>query len=951
MATPLYSFLKGSSSSSNPNPNSRSYNTFVFPSASEDISQAYQNDNYRMNFSKFTLLKLDLSKMDLENSDIFNTESSKVITDKGDLLVNHLRNYVANEDVVIRESILNSNTNFYNPNEIRTNTEKIFWKWLRKTGLIEFEPALPNNEYIESQDFAIDDTLTDDYFKEYVWKERSVISFTIGNIIKITSEFSDKDPYDNIDKNIYKVIVTTDSNIKPNDRITLTSNGTINIGFKGDMDFTVFKVETDSLGETISDKNNIIYIYSKPTLIWNNYAVASLKLKYDKVLKYIGEISSINNVQSADKSYTEITAYIPDQAGATPDVLFRVRTDSNYSPSMQYPIIPSQDQPEIVGGEQFTSPIIVKPADYPGDQYAYFDADQKYINSGGLEDRKSGAYFGVYESSRKATRVVSAPYVYPEFDGVELDGITVDFDTSHYVKMNLPTKTSNDFDTFNSQSFNNVAPNDFDFNVILWYYDVEDKSFLNESETTNTVVTNSSSGSVSTTTNVVTKQTSTVNKDKGIGTNLYGITILGGLNQSTQNIDTYPKLVANGNQDGLSYIFNLNLNFNISSDNVIETYDPNKVYSQFSFDLINSVFRRVSFTNEVYMNISTDVVKMRQDIDKLSTLIYTQTDINVINSKIADLNNLLSIYQRNQISNSESISVSLDESVSPPTLKLNSIDARYGDVIKYPISLLYNNQNNTVLNTQVTVPVGKDFLINVINDDIADINLDNNINIVLSNDLAFKQTCEFKIYPKNSKYNKKLDISILTNTVSNVDSIRGYQIVKGLNLPIDNNLNSNVPTDSILKRWKNYPEISPISIGMKKIGDVYYLVVGIESLKINIFRTGDVLLLQNFQLVKVDNIQTPIISDISGQYQIIGDIVNNELNFQISDTNFIDLFTEMRKTDTNPIIYLNSINITQPSTIVYNIGYLVSITCNDRVATTINDKYIVDIRPLRKQDL
>ena len=44
-------------------------------------------------------------------------------------------------------------------------------------------------------------------------------------------------------------------------------------------------------------------------------------------------------------------------------------------------------------------------------------------------------------------------------------------------------------------------------------------------------------------------------------------------------IDTYPKLVANGKQDGLSYIFNLNLNFNISNDNVIEKYDPEKIKS------------------------------------------------------------------------------------------------------------------------------------------------------------------------------------------------------------------------------------------------------------------------------------------------------------------------------------------------------------------------------------
>ena len=58
MATPLYKFLK-----------ENGYSTYVFPGSAEDISSAYQNDNYEMNFSKFMLLNIDLSKMDLDNLD------------------------------------------------------------------------------------------------------------------------------------------------------------------------------------------------------------------------------------------------------------------------------------------------------------------------------------------------------------------------------------------------------------------------------------------------------------------------------------------------------------------------------------------------------------------------------------------------------------------------------------------------------------------------------------------------------------------------------------------------------------------------------------------------------------------------------------------------------------------------------------------------------------------
>lgn len=932
MATPLYKFLKSSG-----------FSTFVFPSASEDISQAYQNQNFSMNFSKFALLNLDLNKLDFN---VFNTESTKVLTDKGDLLVNHLRNYVANQEVTIQEALLNNNNNFYNPNEIRTVTERVFFKWLRSIKGIQFEPALPNDEYIDGQDFAIDDNLPFDFFKEYLWKERSVIDFNIINIEQQTFDNSIVDPFDNISKNIFKITVDTNSNIKPDDRITITSEGSINIGFKGTMDFTVIRIETDDFGGSVTSKNNIIYILSDLQIIWNNFATASLKLIYERTVKYIGEISSINNVQNKDKSYTEITAFVPDQTGQTSDILFRLRTDKNYSPSLQYPILPSQDQPEIIGGEQFDSPINVRPADFPGDQYAYFDVDQKYLNSSGLQDRKTGDYFGVFDNNRHNERVSQAPYVSPEFDGKNLDGITIDYDISHYVKANLPNKKSNNFDELNAQSFNNQPPADFPFNVILWYYQVEDRTKSPTDELIQTTTSETSTTTTSVTT--ITRQEQKVNQDLHIGMNLYGITILNPVNPDTQNIDTYKKLVSNGKQDGLSFSFNLNLNFNISSENVIETFDPQKVYSLFGFELFNEVMRRVSITNDIFLNFNDDIINIRKDLDNVKTLIYTQTDINNINFRIDSLNTLLNQYKRNQIKDSESIKVNLDETTNPPSLQLISIDPRYIESNIFSISSLYNSQNNTVLNNKIIVPQGKDFLINIENDDNSDITLDNNLNIILDRDLSFKQTCEIKIYPKNSKFNKKINISINSSLINNIDIIRGFQLINNLDLPIDNNLNPNVQNDSINKRWKSFPDIFPETIGMRKISDTYYLVVGINKMIINSFKTGDVLYLENFQLVKTD-IQIPIIVNISGQYTIIGNIQNNELVFEIKNSDFIKLFDELRKINTSPTIYLTENNLTQPSFIRYNIGWNISITCNNRNPKNINEKYLVEIKPLKKE--
>lgn len=942
MSTPLYRFLKN-----------QGYSTFVFPGASEDISSAYQNDNYRMDFSKFSLLNLDLSKMDLDNPDEFNTESLNAITDKGELLIASLRNYVANHEVVIRESLLNNNQSFYDPNILNTTSERIFWKWLRKSGLIEFEPAIPNDEYIDSSEFSVDENSTEDYFKEYLWKEREVTSFTITNIEDEGINLPDPKDGDKV-KGLYRIVVGSSSNIKPSDTIKITNGGNISIGFNGDREFTVTDVTTDDTPPNEGSRNNVIFILSDIPLVWNNFATANLELVYNRVVNYIGEVSSINNVQSQNRSYTEINAYVPDQTGQTPDILFRLKSDRNYSPSLQYPILPSQDQPEIVGGEQFDSPINLKPEEYPGDQYAYFDLDQKYINSSGLQDRRTGNYYGVYDNNRNSERVAQAPFVYPEFNGDRLDGATIDFDTAHYTKMNIPTFKSNNFDEFNAHSFNGEAPKDFKFNVVLWYYEVENIALSPKNNTTtNTDVTTTTSNSQTVNTTTITTQEVIPNADKQTATNLYGITFLNSVD-SDGLIGEYTKLVTNGTQDGLSYQFNLNLNFNISTEQVIEKYDEEKVYSLFGFDLYNEVMRRLSETNDIFLKLAIDVTKFAQDLQNIKNLLYTQTDIRDINFRIDSLSKLLLLYQRNQIIDSDSIKVVMDESTNPPSIKLISSDARYGQSYQLPVSLLYNNQDNTVLNNTVTVPKGKDFLVNIINDDNSDITLDNNLNIVLDRDLDFKQTCEIKIYPNNSKFNKRLDISILTKLVDSIDTTKGYSLIKNIELPIDNNLNPNIEYSSINKRWNNVStNIIPTDIGIRKIADNYFVIIKVNTINTNSFKSGDVIYLENLDFVYIDPNGTPFTSNITGQYQILGEIENNELVLGVSKEDFSNIYNELNKVNVLPTHYFSSglFNLNQPPSIRYNSGWVITITANDRESSSLNEKYLIEIRPLKKEVL
>lgn len=910
MSTPLYKFIRGSKN--DPNGSLAGFTTYVLPGAAEDISAQNQNVNYSLNFSKFVLLNLDLSKMNLTNPDEFNTESFNIITDQGDLLVNSLRNYVANEEEVIRNTKINNNTYFYDSNQVHNVTERVFWKWLRKSGAIQFEPALPNEEYVDSTQFAVNDNAPDDFFKEYLWKERSINKYNVTNIVDTGNLVVD--PNNNLNfLKIFEISLSESTTIKPNDTVNIVSAGTFNIfDTVTEMQFVVDSVDT-SLNE--NNKNNIVRIQvdQSVAIFWNNFAVVTLQLVYNRVVQYIGEVSSINNVQVANRSYTEVTAYIPDQNGQTPDVLFRIGGDVNYGPGNQYPILPSQDQPEIIGGELADSPIVVSPENYPGDQYAYFDVDQKYLNSAGALDRRRGDYFGVLETNRKKDRVASSPFVFPEFDGSKLDGVGMDFDPAHYVRMNLPAKVSKNFDEFNAQTFNNLPPLDFKFNVIMWYYEVNNQAVAGTTA----------------------------------GINLYGITILNPVTNGL--IEPYTKLVSNGKQDGLSYQFNINLNFNISSDNIIEAFDPQKVYSIFGFDLYNEVMRRIATTNDIFLQLVSQLTVFQSDIATIKTLLYTQTDISTINARIDSISALIDQYKSLQIVDSDTIKVTVDNTQSPPQLILDSKDSRFGLIQELPVSTLYNTQNNTVIDNNILVPAGKDFLLNVINDDNADLTLDRPLNIVLSRDLDYRQTCVIKVFPNSSKFNKKLNISVVSLMVPNVDTTKGFALINSLDLPIDTNLNPNVVTNSLTKRWGHVPTpFYPERVFIRKVSDNYFISLELKPLLTNAFKTGDVLTLENFNLV-FTNFQ----SNISGQYTIVGDILNNRINFQVTLSTFIQLFKLINDANANISneYELTSTYFTQPASFRVNTGYTISITNVSRVATSISANYQIEILPLQMEKL
>ena len=663
MSAPLFKRLKKSGTT-----------IYAFPGAEEDINQ--QSENYKMYFSKFALLNLPKNQTALNNEpkywdfeSSFYSSSENQADSFSDQVVNSLRNYVANQEVTIRGTRLDQNNFFYDNSVLKTNAERIFWKWCKKLNLVDFELSTDGDEYFGNLDeFESNDVNDVEYFREFLWKEREVSnnSFT----------------------RFYKSLAIAD-------KLEIEYEGTINYRVG---DFVKF-VDVDNINFPTIVKYAEVLSVIEPTggagykvifdiaYIDNEQAesVGYSNLVYNKLLNYVGEIQGSNNVVSQNLSYDQIIASIPDNAGQTPDILFRTTFDDNYKPSLQYPILPSQYQPEIKGAENFNSPIVNNPSKYPGDQYAQYDNDNNlneytYLTKSGDFNRRSGEYFGVSGDTNATS-----------FNNANLDGLNVDFETDHYVKMNVINQELSNFDEFNIDQINGQFPKDFEFNAILWYYNVED-----------------------------------INGN--IATNLYGISFIDNPdNDPTNPGNKFPiikKLVANNDQDGTAFQFSLNRHTTLTTEQPQPQFSNEYVNNLFGFNLYNEVMRRLVVFNDAALKIITENKVILQQVNDLKQLIYTQTDITTINKRIQNLTDLMKLYNTNQIVSTPSIEVVKDNSVSPPEIRLNSIEGRYNNVTILETENLYNNNGN--LPQVVVVPTGKDFLVKVDNNDDVAIELPDN---------------------------------------------------------------------------------------------------------------------------------------------------------------------------------------------------------------------------------
>ena len=803
--TPLYKSLKTNATT-----------FYAFPSAAEDISAAYQNSNYKMYFSKYTLLNLPKQNLepgsltaskpvyfDFDNA-FRKSQNAFPATTYQDQLIESLRNYVANHEIVIKESRLNNTDYYYDNNALETTTEKIFFKWAKKLNIIDFEPAIPDDEYFSNlAEFQSVNVNDDQYFPEYLWKEREIVDWDIASF--------------DAPNGLLVVTFNSVTNLVVGDVVNIYNVSSSNVILE------LSGIDTNTgINLKVESVNSTSVTFNIPSgLGFSQETTGQAKIVYNRLVQYIGEIQGVSNVQEANRSYTEVHAHIPDHTGRTPDILFRTMMDVNYKPNQTFPIIPSQYQPEIIGAESFSSPIVSTPQNYPGSYFGQFDTlDFTYETANGDSVRRSGSYYGVAGDINN-----------PVTNGKAIDGISMDFNTNHYVKMNILNRNLTNFDQFNALEINNVPPTAFEFNAILWYYTIEDNA-------------------------------------GNVRNNLYGISFLDNpdnnviSDETSLRFPTYKKFVTNGIQDGTSFAFSLNLNFNIINENPQDTYNPEAINSVFSMNLFNTSMSRLAATNDSFINLIAEQANVRDDVAYLKSLLYTQTDLATLNAKIGNLENLLRLYSTNQLIASSTVDVTTIPG-TPPSIRLDSIASNYERIYVYNASEMYNSQG--VIPITLAVPTNRDFLVNFTNDDEVQLDLpnDDKLTFVFDKDLYYLQSADIILNGgEYSTQNKMLDIYMNSDISGNTSTNTEVLIAGSIDLPVFYNENTQQSNSAYL--WKdfkfNIDHTQPLNMNISSRLEV--TLVESQTLISNSIRPGDTLYLNNLF------IGTSSIYDFSGQYTV-----------------------------------------------------------------------------------
>ena len=342
--------------------------------------------------------------------------------------------------------------------------------------------------------------------------------------------------------------------------------------------------------------------------------------QYRRVVRYIGEIDIVNNVDKAGEAYTELYINVPTEVGRTPTILFDSISDTNYQPSLKI-----QGTSEFIMGRNSTT---VHPQGL--DIFAFYDYDQQLQGTGpagytdpaadwmglgpGVTSNTVDAYFTeptTFTSVLNANiQKYRADYNNPPgfeasaYVRSELDGISVDFNPNNYQQI-VQDATIASIPQFNGTDL----AESFEFNAVAVYYDMVD---LSDSSKTKT--------------------------------NLYGILVLDNVTPTTDGgyIQRYPKFKPNfvTGQNGNSYGFKINLRFDASPGSAgIDTIIND--YNTFSMGLFSDASAQLQASAQIFQRQQLEIADMEirlasveNTLNSVSTSAFLQLQINNLQTQL-----------------------------------------------------------------------------------------------------------------------------------------------------------------------------------------------------------------------------------------------------------------------------------------------------------------------------
>lgn len=397
-------------------------------------------------------------------------------------------------------------------------------------------------------------------------------------------------------------------------------------------------------------------------------------IKYNKVVKYLGDIDVINSVKNNKNAYSEIYIHIPNKDGNTPFVLFNSIEDDNYGAARTYTNKPEDpiNADVLVGrDEDDTHPTGLSiQAFYDQDVIGGMAAGNANTKVNGVNGNwydlignTSNSYFtdATFGDATTDDIIKTDGTLTTTYKRSRLDGVTVDFNELNY----KPIVTTQGLSTISDWNASSDSGS-FEFNTVLIYYDVYNTSDPNDS-----------------------------------ATNLYGVLFLDDtdpISGGGSKLKAYQKFKPNAitKLNGNSYGFKLNLKFDVSADNVGVEKSIND-FSSFSMDIFTDASTILQEATRALTDQNLEIINLANSVNELKDLILSDSDKNEILDRLETLEDLVSTSKNIFADNASLISLinrNYDEILN--IYKNNtSLNIAYNlDVIK-PGAGMFINRNTT----------------------------------------------------------------------------------------------------------------------------------------------------------------------------------------------------------------------------------------------------------------